>query len=170
MSSPSDFFIADDCPDNLPSRDDIVAMCKVAGYDCRGFPFPNQPSEPILAWIKYGTHVTMGEALTQDMVAKVFNTDPEASVRVPRVYQAFLSRILDISIGYIVMEYIDAPDCDARDSKLVAKAVQSLISVAGPSSAPGPVGGGPIEHNFFYDWTSPITYATVEELEQHVNG
>ncbi|KAG9047501.1 hypothetical protein FS837_002147 [Tulasnella sp. UAMH 9824] len=59
-----DFFIANDCHDNIPSRDDIVALCEVAGYDCRGFPFPNQPSESISAWIKYGSHVTMVEALS----------------------------------------------------------------------------------------------------------
>lgn len=117
--------------------------------------------------------MTVGEALTQDMVAKVFNADPDAVVRVPRVYQAFWTERVEFHIGfktgYIVMEYIDAPDCDEGDFQLVAEAVQSLISVKGPSSAPGPVGGGPVVHPL-YDGESPITYATVKELERHMKG
>ncbi|KAG8955869.1 hypothetical protein FRC04_006316 [Tulasnella sp. 424] len=167
--SPSDFgFLAND---NLPSREHIVAMCEAAGYDRTGIPFPNQPGEPIVAWVKYGPNVRMAEALTQDWVAKEFNAKPEADVRVPRVYDAFSMAYPDWPIGYIVMEYIDAPDCTNRDVKLVAQAVQTLISVRGPSSAPGPVGGGPVVHWFFVDErTSPFTYETVEELQQHING
>jgi hypothetical protein len=68
------------------------------------------------------------------------------------------------------MQYIDAPDCGEGDHQLVAMAVQTLIIVKGPSSAPGPVGGGRVIHNFFMEWTSPITYETVDELQQHING
>ncbi|KDQ21108.1 hypothetical protein BOTBODRAFT_51104 [Botryobasidium botryosum FD-172 SS1] len=167
MSSPVLSFLAND---NLPSRDDIVTMCKEAGYHRRGIPFRSQPSEAISAWIKYGPYVTMAEALTQDWVAKALNADPGAAVRVPQVYQAFTSDNPDCRIGYIVMEYIDTPDCDHRDVQLVAKAVQTLISLRGPNTAPGPVGGGPVVHTFFVEWTSPITYETAEELEQHING
>jgi hypothetical protein len=154
--------------DNLPSRETIVAMCQEAGYKCRGIPLRNQPSGPIIAWIKYGANVEMAEALTQDWVAKVLSTNPAASLRVPRVYMAFSRDNPGYPIGYIVMEYIDAPDCDEGDDQLVAKAM--LISITGPNSAPGPVGGGRVIHNFFMEWTSPITYDTVEELQQHVNG
>src|SRR6266540_3641330 len=157
--------------DNLPSREYIVAMCKEAGYDRTGIPFPNQPGKDIVAWIKYGGNVTMAEALTQDWVAMDLNAKPEAAVRVPRVYNAFSSPGAYFPIGYIVMEYIDAPDCTMKDFKLVAQAVQTLISIRGPSSAPGPVGGGRVVHTFFVDdRISPITYETVEELQQHVNG
>ncbi|OJA16052.1 hypothetical protein AZE42_05495 [Rhizopogon vesiculosus] len=69
------------------------------------------------------------------------------------------------------MEYIDAPDCTEKSVKRVAQAVQTLISVRGPNSAPGHVGGGPVIHTFFIDdWTSPFRYETVDELEQHING
>ena len=165
---PSDFgFLAND---NLPSHEHIVAMCEEAGYDRTGISFPNLPGKPI-AWIKYGPHVKMAEALTQDWVAKDLDAKPEANVRVPRVYDAFSSTHTAFPIGYIVMEYIDAPDCTKRDVKLVAQAVQTLISIRGPNSEPGPVGGGPIVHSFFVDeGTSPLTYETVEELQQHMNG
>ncbi|KIO16673.1 hypothetical protein M407DRAFT_246939 [Tulasnella calospora MUT 4182] len=99
----------------------------------------------------------MAEALTQGCIAKVLGANPGAGVQVPRVYMAFSSDDLDYPTGYIVMEYIDAPDCDERDYELVAKAVQTLISVPGLSSAPGPVGGGRIIHTFFMEWTSAIT-------------
>jgi hypothetical protein len=167
MSTPDPGFLVND---NLPSRETIVAMCKEAGYECRGIPFRNQPSGPIVAWIKYGAYVEMAEALTQDWVAKVLSANPAAGVQVPRVYMAFSSDNPNLPIGYIVMEYIDAPDCDEGDDQLVAKAVQTLISIQGPDSVPGPFGGGRVIHNFFMDWTSAITYDTVEELQAHMNG
>jgi hypothetical protein len=68
------------------------------------------------------------------------------------------------------MQYIDAPECGEEDHQLVIRAVQTLISVKGPSSAAGPVDGGRVIHNFFVDWTSAITYETVDELQQHING
>jgi hypothetical protein len=167
MSAPNDFgFLAND---NLPSRETIVALCQEAGRECRGIPLRNQDSEPIVAWVKYGRDVEMAEALTQDWVAKALITNPAAGVRVPRVYMAF-SDDHPKPFGYIVMEYIDAPDCDQGDDQLVARAVQALISIPGPNSAPGPIGGGLIFHNFFMEWKAPIIYDTVEELQQHMNG
>jgi len=73
--------------------------------------------------------------------------------------RGFLQRHLtsDWNNGYIVMQYINAPDCGEGDHQLVARAVQTLISVKGLSSAPGPVSRGCVIHN---DWTSPITYKT----------
>lgn len=112
----------------------------------------------------------MAEALTQDWVAKVLSTNPAASLQAPRVYMAFLSDEPKLGIGYIVIEYIDAPDCDEGDDQLVARAVQTLISIPGPNPVPGPIGGGRVIHNFFIEWTSAITYDTVEELQQPVNG
>jgi hypothetical protein len=122
--------------------------------------------------VKYGPNVTMAEALTQDYVATFLIANSADGMRVPRVYAAFSRDTSDSgcrwAIGYIVMQYIDAPDCGEGDHQLVARAVQTLISIKGPSSAPGPVGGGPVVHNFFMEWTSPITYETVDELQQHI--
>jgi hypothetical protein len=91
-------------------------------------------------------------------------------VRVPWVYAAFSRDTSDCAFGYIVTQYINAPDCGEGDHRLVAIAVQTLINVEGPSSAPRPVGGGRAIRNFFVDWTSAITCNTVDELQQHVNG
>ena len=164
--------LAEDCPVDIPSRDEIVALCISAGYSRSrsGIPFPYQTPGPISAWIKFGTNATMDEALTQDAVGKILSANPEAAVRVPRVFQAFTTPNFDYPIGYIVMEYIDFPDCDKGDVQLVAQAVQELIGVKGPSDAPGHVGGGLVVHRFFYEWTSPAPYKTVKELEDHVNS
>jgi hypothetical protein len=156
--------------DNLPPQDHIIAMCR-EDLRLRGIPLSSQPGEPIIAWVKYGPSVTIDEALTQDWVAKELNAKPGTNVRVPRVYAFFSTSSVEWTFGYIVMEYIDAPDCTDEDVGLVAQAVQTLISIRGPSSAPGPVGGGVIVHNFFVnDETSTFIYKSVEELQSHVNG
>ena len=147
-----------------------MTLCQAAGYDRTGIPLCNQPDGPIIAWVKYGQSVRMAEALTQDYVARFLIANSLAGVRVPRVYAAFERDTPVCVIGYIVMQYIDAPDCGEGDYQLVSRAVQTLISVKGPSSVPGPVGGGWVIHNFFVDWTSEITYETVDELQQHING
>ena len=68
------------------------------------------------------------------------------------------------------MEYIDGQICGASDFALVAAAVQSLIAIPSPTSAPGPVGGGLIEHPFFIERKSSIWYESVKELGDHING
>jgi hypothetical protein len=117
-------------------------------------------------WVKAG--VRMGEARTQRYVAQHLQNNVIATVRAPHVYLAFTW----CGVGYIVSEYIDGKMCDDSDIPRVAAAVQALISIPTPSSssAPGPVGGGPIEHPFFIDRTSSIRYESVEELQDHVNG
>ncbi|KAG5633631.1 hypothetical protein H0H81_006390, partial [Sphagnurus paluster] len=60
--------------------------------------------------------------------------------------------------------------CDHSDAALVAPAVQALIAIPGPSSTPGPLGGGLIEHPFFIERHSSIQYDSVKDLEEHVNG
>ena len=130
----------------------LVLRCTslAAGYDCPGLPLCNQPSRPIVAWVKYGPNVTIAEALTQDYVARflIANSAAGVMVRVPRVYVAFSRETSDPNwaIGYIVMQYIDAPDCGEGDHQPVATAVQTLIGIKGPSSAPGPIGGGRASH------------------------
>ena len=130
-----------------------------------------QPGEPIVAWVKYGPGVTIDEALTQDWIAKTLNAKLDGTVQVPRVYDAFSIITTAWPIRFIVMEYLDAPDCTRKDVRLVVHAVQMLISVRGPSSAPGHVGGGRVVHTFLVDdRMSPYRYETVDELEQDVNG
>ncbi|KDR86123.1 hypothetical protein GALMADRAFT_54091, partial [Galerina marginata CBS 339.88] len=121
-------------------------------------------------WVKYGGNIRMGEARTQSYVAQYLDdkADSESAVRAPQVYLAFTWG----DWGYIVMEYIDGQICGHSDIARVAAAVQTLIAIPNPSStsAPGPVGGGEIEHPFFVERTSNIWYESVEELEGHING
>jgi hypothetical protein len=167
MSQVKPVILADCRPVNLPPLDNIVKLCQEAGYDVPGIPLLIDESRGVAsAWVKYGWSVTMGEALTQDWVGQALNASPDAAVRIPAVYLAFEHS----GVGYIVMEYIDGPVCDDSDALRVAAAVECLIRVKGPTSTPGPVGGGPIKHRFFIEWSSSLTYSTVQLLEDHVNG
>jgi hypothetical protein len=170
MSQVKSVILADNRPANLPAPENIVQLCRDAGYDVRGIPIIDESRRAASAWVKYGwsESVTMGEALTQDWVGQVLNARPDAAVRIPKAYHAFEHG----SFGYIVMEYIDGLACDKSDALQVAQsaAVECLIRVTGPTTAPGPVGGGPITHRFFVEWRSSVTYSTVQALEKHVNG
>jgi hypothetical protein len=143
--------LAEAVPANLPPPEQIVALCKAAGYDKNGIAYTDPSSGAILAWFKYGPNITMDEAFTQAWVANHLNAEPDAGVKVPSVYMAFTSPHSLCSIGHIVMEYIDAADCKHSDYRQVARAVNTLIRVKGPSSAPGHLGGGAVVHNFFFD-------------------
>jgi hypothetical protein len=168
MSAPDFDFLVNP---SLPSHDTIVALCEAAGDERTGIPLHDPSSGLIIAWVKYGPYVAMAEALTQDYVAKFLVANSVVDVRVPRVYAAFPTRKRSLwDFGYIIMEYIDAPDCGEEDYRLAAKAVQKLISIKGPNDVPGPIGGGRAVHTFFVEWTSPINYTTVGELQQHING
>ncbi|QRW00850.1 hypothetical protein RhiJN_28868 [Ceratobasidium sp. AG-Ba] len=153
----------------LPSRDAIIALCRADGYKNRGIPLRGQSPESIIAWVKYGTGVRMPEALTQHWVATALEANPAVDLRVPRVYDAFMGEGVYRRIGFIVMEYIDASDCDNTDVQLVAQAVQVLIGLKA-QVPPGTIGGGPIRHNFYLNCHSRVIYETVEELEDHING
>ena len=168
---------SDNKPVNLPGTNEIVQQCRDAVHarssaansdsnDLSGVPLVDKSSGAAYVWVKYGWYVTMGEALTQHFVAQAINGKADAAVRIPCVYLAFRSG----NYGYIVMEYINGSICDDSDVKLVAAAVRSLIAVRGPTAKPGPVGGGPIWHRFFFEVESSLTYDSVQELEQHVNG
>ena len=117
-------------------------------------------------WVKFADDVTKGEAETQRFVGKHLESNDIAAVRAPRVYLAFTWG----SFGFIVAEYIDGQMCEESDIPLIAAAVQYLITIPSPSTTPGPIGGGLIEHPFFIYRTSSIWYNSVEELQAHING
>lgn len=150
---------ANNNPVNLPSPEVIIEQCPLlarvqsTATNIRGVKLSLVKGSNDAAaydWVKYGRSITMGEAKTQSFVAQVLDDNADAAVRAPSVYLAFqwLGR------GYIVMEFIDAQICDNSDAGLVAAAVESLITIQGPSTEPGPAGGGLIEHCFFIDRTS----------------
>ena len=117
-------------------------------------------------WVKYGGDISMGEARTQHFVAQYLQRNNSAAVRAPRLYLAFTWN----GVGFIVSEYIYGQECDDSDDALISTAVMALIAIPSPDSKPGPVGGGLIEHPFFYNRLSSIEYKSVEDLEDHVNG
>ena len=58
-----------------------------------------------------------------------------------------------------------------KDIKAVAAAFQQLTDIKMPAgTAPGPIGGGRIGHDFFVDCLSTLKYTTVEQLEEQING
>ena len=165
--------VADNKPVNMPSSEEIFKQVHVArrarskSNHLSGVPlFDESSGAAPYAWVRYGPTITMGEALTHHFVGQALYGKADAAVRVPCVYIAFESN----GWGYIVMEYIDGSTCDDSDAALIATAVESLITVRGPTAVPGHVGGGPIRHYFFTERESPITYDSVKELEDHING
>ena len=163
---------ADNKPANLPSLDMIIEQCwraypQISASNQRGCCLVDESGDnAVCAWVKFGSSIAMSEARTQHFVTQVLNDKAGAAVRSPYVYLAFsLDRI-----GYIVMEYIDGSICEDSDARLVADAVESLITIQSPTTEPGPIGGGPIVHRFFLEWQSSVTYKSVDLLEKHING
>ena len=166
---------AENKPENLPSFKDIIERCfaerprQSTAFNIHGVRLAldkRSSNEVSDIWVKFGSNITMGEAKTQRFVAQHLEANDNPAVRAPRVYIAFTW----CGIGFIVMEYIDGQICDDSDIALVAAAVQYLITIPSPTSAPGRVGGGLIEHPFFINRTSDIWYESVKELQDHING
>jgi len=112
-------------------------------------------------------------ARTQDWSAKALHDAGVSDVQVPRVFHAFTADYFGTSIGYIAMEYIDGVDCDSNDVELVAKAVQTLISLQGPPTATlGHVGcgTGSIVHSFFPEWLPNAIYKSDQDFYAHIRN
>lgn len=176
MSSKVDVCINDEKkPANIPSYGTIITQCFDLGphqatdtniSGVRITLYKRSDNEVSDIWVKFGRNITMGEAKTQQFVAQYLEANNIPTVRAPRVYVAFTWG----DFGFIVGEYIDGQICGNSDVTLVAAAVQSLIAIPSPSSTPGPIGGGLIEHPFFIEGTSSIWYESVQELGDHING
>ncbi|KAB5590066.1 hypothetical protein CTheo_6488 [Ceratobasidium theobromae] len=176
MTSRAEVFINDKGkPANIPSYETIIRKCpelrrsQTTAINVSGVRITLEKKSNLDAsdiWVKSGYSITMGEALTQRFVAQYLEDNNITAVRAPRVYVAFTW----CSIGYIVTEYIDGKMCENSDTDLIAAAVRVLIDIPSPSSTPGPIGGGLIEHPFFVDRRSSIKYESVKDLEDHVNG
>ncbi|KAH9019384.1 hypothetical protein EDB85DRAFT_2008705, partial [Lactarius pseudohatsudake] len=166
ISSKVDVFINyEKKPANIPSYETIITQCFHLGphqatatniNSVRITLDKRSDNEVSDIWVKFGRNITMGEAKTQRFVAQYLEANDNPAVRAPRVYIAFTWG----DFGLIVAEYIDGPICGDSDIALVvvaaAAAAQSLATIPSPSSTPGPVGGGLIEHPFFINRTSSI--------------
>ena len=164
-----------DKPGNIPDYKTLIKQCLEQGplqetaVNIRGVRLAlDKKSDHDVGniWVKYGGNITMGEAKTQHLVAEYLRDCNNPVVRAPRVFLAFTCG----HCGFIVSEYIEGRMCEYADAPRVAAAVQALIAIPSPSATPGPVGGGLIEHPFFYYGESDIWYESVEELQDHVNG
>lgn len=162
-------------PTDLPALDDIVKSCADNGFNRNGVCIEvfGKPR----FWAKYGGSVTRGEGLTQAHVAGIVNAEPAHVVRVPEVYLVFSRE----KCSYIVMEFVSGTTFAKRksttgkyeqdDINAVAAAVRRLVDInMPPGTAPGPIGGGRIGHDFFVDFLSTLEYPTVGHLEDHINA
>ena len=165
----------EDKPTNIPNYETIIDQCfnlgpsQATDINQSGVRITlDKKSEQDASdiWVKFGIGINMSEARTQRFVGQYLQNNNVSTVRVPHVYLAFTLG----GSGFIVSEYIDGQICDDSDDSLVATAVQALITIPSPSSTPGPIGGGLIEHPFFVYRMSSIWYESVEELQDHVNG
>jgi serine/threonine protein kinase len=169
----TELYVAD-VPQDLPSYDTIVKLCAAAGYNKNGISIEVAGNPRF--WVKYGSGVTLGEARTQNQVAQIVNVDPESVVGVPEVYLFFLRG----RCRYLVMEYVDGLTVESRqqtkgkyaegDLEAVAAAFKQLTNLRVPAdTSPGPVGSGPICHDFFLECKSTHVYNTVQELQNQIN-
>ncbi|OSD04990.1 hypothetical protein PYCCODRAFT_1465448 [Trametes coccinea BRFM310] len=159
--------------DGLPSDNDIISQCsKVYKADLnaniRGTALLDLAGKPF--WVKFGHDVTQAEARTQDYVGRAVRARNGADnvFRVPVVYRFFKTDYK----GYIAMEFIEGKSCGREDADRVADAVRFLVTIRAPDDqlSPGPVGGGPICHDFFVERRSGIAYPSLESLSSHING
>ncbi|KAF8639004.1 hypothetical protein AX16_010400 [Volvariella volvacea WC 439] len=160
----------------LPNDKYIIRQCRGANVaslranpraHISGVKVVNAVGHPL--WVKFGTDVSLFEARTQHYVAQVVSRNGDAApVRVPAVYRFLQYK----DKGYIVMDFVDGSVCTGSDAQAVAAAVSFLITIPAPADqrSPGPVGGGPICHDFFIDRKSSVMYPTVELLTSHING
>jgi hypothetical protein len=158
-------------PARFPTHDEIVQSCDRAGFNRNGVCI-RVAGKPRY-WVKYGrNYLIRGEGRTQAHVAGIVNANPASAVRIPNVYLGF-SRV---NRGYIVMDFVPGATLAQRksptgsynknDIKAVVAAVQQLINIKMPAgTAPGPVGGGLIGHDFFVESLSSIRYDLVVQLE-----
>ncbi|KAK7022311.1 hypothetical protein R3P38DRAFT_1116283 [Favolaschia claudopus] len=156
---------------SLPSNEDITAHCVESGLP-RGTTITDS-SGSVIAWVKCGMNVTLGEALMQDWTATALREAGVSDVRVASVFRAFTAKYLNCTIGYIAMEHVEDTDCDSNDIDLVARAVKALISLKAPPTATlGRFGGdtSSIVHSFFFGWLPNAGYRTDQDFFDHIQN
>lgn len=162
-------------PTNIPDYEEIIAQAHAlrpsqeTAINISGARVPLNKkcaTDVDAIWVKYGGSTTISEARTQQFVKQYLKSNNITTVRAPHVYLAFRYGHQD----YIVSEYIDGRLCNKADVPQVAAAIQDLIAIQSPTTTPGPVGGGLIEHPFFVERESNIWYESVDELQAHING
>ena len=157
----------------LPSREEVVALCARLGYKTNGFAYNSQ------IWIKYGPGATLAEATTQQFVR---NNADRRVVYIPEVYDSFSSTPPGMpEITYIVMEKVEGEDYvdyikqhpEEADTVLqaIASTVRHIWSLPiPPNTSPGPFGGQIPVDRFFSDYSAGRTFRDLAQLEGWING
>jgi hypothetical protein len=159
MSAVSHEIISPNAPD-LPSKDEIAKLCPKNGIKNDHLTHTHNGKK---IFIKYGT-VSMQEARNQQFFYDQIAKRPDSAIRIPEIYHAFNFR----SHTYIVMEHIDIDHVASDEQR--ARAITELVTIEPPLNAtPGPIGGGHIKHGFFDTSESDVVYASIGDLEKHIN-
>jgi hypothetical protein len=156
---------------SLPSNEDIIAHCVGRGLP-QGTTIIDS-SGSVIAWVKCGMNVTLGEARMQHWAATSLREAGVSDVRAALVFRAFTADYLGCSIGYIAMDHFEGTDCDSNDVDLVAGAVKALISLrAPPTTTLGRFGGNTssIVHSFFFDWFPNAGYRSDKDFYDHIQN
>ncbi|KAH9849588.1 hypothetical protein C2E23DRAFT_905658 [Lenzites betulinus] len=156
---------------NLPSNEDIIAHCERSGFP-QGTTITDS-SDSVIAWVKCGMNVTIGEAQMQDWTATALREAGVTDVRVASVFRAFTANYLGCTMGYIIMEHVEDADCDSNDVELVARAVKALINLKAPPTATlGRFGSdtSSIVHSFFFGWLPNASYRSDQDFFDHIRN
>jgi serine/threonine protein kinase len=170
-------------PLRFPRDDEIIAFCRP--YRRFGkYTFVYTSHSTAIAFIKCGSRKSgmMAEIFNQDFAFKALEGMPQdqrVGIRVPKIYRV----IEEAATVYIVMEYVNgktlkelleegiSPAQLQECYNQIAKAIKLFTSIKAPNGiAPGPVGGGIIKHPLFKDTVASIQYASIHDLQKHVNN
>ncbi|KIY61587.1 hypothetical protein CYLTODRAFT_384531 [Cylindrobasidium torrendii FP15055 ss-10] len=158
---------------NLPSNDDIIALCETLGELPGGTTISDPSNNSVIAWVKYGPNVTVGEAQMQHWTAIALREAGVSDVQAAPVFRAFNGEWHGRSVGYIVMQYFEGADCDSNDADLVAGAFKALTSLQVPPTATlGYFGNGTrtIVHSFFPEWFPNADYRSDQDFYDHIRN
>ncbi|KAF9554076.1 hypothetical protein CPC08DRAFT_767038 [Agrocybe pediades] len=142
---------------SLPSNEDVVALCTNLKFP-RGTTIVDPSTRSVIAWVKCGADVALGETYTQQWTATALREASVSDLRVPSVFRAFTR----VQTG------------DSNDVDLVARAVKALTSLKPPPTAAlGRFGSdtSSIVHSFFFlDWLPNAGYRSDQDFYDHIRN
>ena len=118
-------------------------------------------------FVKFGSPSDLWPELqTQSYIFDYARSNPHPDApRIPQVVHYFG----DSRTNYLVMEFITLT---ATPLDLVDRTAKALVWLSNvpppPNHVIGPLGGGPICHKFFKDYTAPLLFSSVEALQRYI--
>lgn len=168
---------------NLPTDEELIRLCEQGYSDNIREGYSDsirvvRISDTII--VKFGLDVTRAEAATQSLVWR--HADPNI-FRVSEPYRFFQdkSRGPDLTIGYLVMEYIEGTSLSTyletatvqeqeTAVKCVFKILDHLKTIPLPKGqGPGPIGGGPLRGHLWSDSGIVSRFSSVSEMANWLN-